>query len=104
MERRAQHACDLDLADVAAASPRLIGPVRRVVIAPVVGAATSGRSLPWVAIPAKERRGTRLPRYLATWTDGVTRVIHAPTLASAQSLAVQLKAPPGVLVLSIKAL
>jgi hypothetical protein len=104
MAPRAQQARDLDPANLEAPRRHTTAIARRLVVAPIVSAASSGRTLPWVAIPSKERRGSRLPRYLATWTDGVARVIHAPTLASAQHLAVQLKAPPGVFVLTIKAL
>ena len=45
-----------------------------------------------------------LRQYLATWTDGVTRVIHARRLVSARALAAQLEVPPGVFVRSVKAL
>jgi hypothetical protein len=45
-----------------------------------------------------------LPRYLATWTDGVTRVIHAPTHAAASELAARLEVADSVFVVSVKAL
>jgi hypothetical protein len=45
-----------------------------------------------------------LRRYRATWTDGVTRVIHARRLRSARALASQLEVPPGVFVQSVKPL
>lgn len=45
-----------------------------------------------------------LPRYLATWTDGVTRVIHAQTHAAASELAARLEVADDVFVVSVKAL
>jgi hypothetical protein len=45
-----------------------------------------------------------LRRYLATWTDGVTRVIHARRLVLARQLAADLEVPDGVFVRSVKPL
>jgi hypothetical protein len=45
-----------------------------------------------------------LRRYVATWTDGVTRIIHARRLRSARALASQLEVPPGVFVQSVRPL
>ncbi len=45
-----------------------------------------------------------LRRYVATWTDGVTRVIHARRLRSARALASELEVPTGVFVQSVKPL
>lgn len=45
----------------------------------------------------------KLPRYLALWSDGVTRVIHAPTWAQADALARRLEVPTGVWLRSIAA-
>src|SRR5262249_29570383 len=42
--------------------------------------------------------------YVATWTDGVTPVIHARRLRSARALASELEVPPGVFVQSVKPL
>jgi hypothetical protein len=43
-----------------------------------------------------------LPRYRATWSDGVERVIHAQTLLAARELAATLEAPAGVQVLHVE--
>lgn len=51
---------------------------------------------------AMEQRVLR--RYVATWTDGVTRMIHARRLRSARALASQLEVPPGVFVQSVRPL
>jgi hypothetical protein len=45
-----------------------------------------------------------LRRYLVTWTDDVTRVIHARRLRAARALAAHLEVPPGVFVRSVKPL
>jgi hypothetical protein len=43
----------------------------------------------------------RLPRFVATWSDGVERVLRAQTLADARELAARLVVPPGVKVLHV---
>jgi hypothetical protein len=37
-----------------------------------------------------------LPRFVATWSDGVERVLHAQTLVDARELAARLIVPAGV--------
>lgn len=47
---------------------------------------------------------TTLPRYLAWWSDGVTRVLHARGYSDALDLARQLGVAPGVTVVGVRVL
>lgn len=50
------------------------------------------------------RRRATLRRYLATWSDGVTRIIHARRIESARALAAELEVPDSVFVRSVRKL